>query len=197
MHGHGQGLPHAREGLLSEWVDDEVVVLDGDSGQAHCLSGPAAAIWDHCDGTNDVAGLARHSGQPAEAVRAALHELTRLGLLGGTDPEARGLTRRGVAQRAAQTGIGVLVLSAALPSVASAASKTANCQTAPSCTATSTTPVADVNCASGFCAKTPTTGTLVCVRASCVAANGACTGKTCCFGTCTLTRCPTTGTCNA
>jgi hypothetical protein len=188
MQGQGRGLPQRREELLSEWVGDEVVVLDGESGQAHCLSGAAAAIWERCDGQHDVSALAQSSGQERSAVETALDELARLGLLGGGDGEPRGLTRRAAAQRAVQVGAGALVLSVALPSVASAASRIANGQPAPNCTAANHNTAADTECASGECYRTGSTR--ICVPVGCVVFGGNCSGgKACCSGACTLNTC--------
>jgi hypothetical protein len=168
------GMRRFRGGLLTERIGDEVIVIDQDSGRAHCLSGVAAAIWHECDGTHDVTQLADLSGTTAAPIDAALTELDELGLLEYVAEQSRGLTRRTVARRAITVGTGVLVLSVALPTVASAASKIAAGQPAPGCTANAGAKIADTECASGTCYQTHS-GSKICAPSStCVVFNGVC-----------------------
>jgi hypothetical protein len=73
--------------LLVEEIDAETVVYDTDSGQAHCLSPLAAAVFAGCDGSNSVEELVEHAGsrlgEPIDAagVDAALAQLEELSLL--------------------------------------------------------------------------------------------------------------------
>jgi hypothetical protein len=189
------GVPLCRTGLVVETVGDEVIVIDQDSGRAHCLSGLAAAIWERCDGTHDVTRLATYSGVDAERVEATLAELDELGLLECDAEPSPGLTRRMVAQRALKVGAGALVLSVALPTAASAASKIAAGQPAPNCTATSGTTKADTECASGTCYVTHS-GSKICTPVGGCVVLGAlcvlgllpcCAGVGNCTGTLTLT----------
>src|SRR4051812_29427960 len=46
------------EGLLVEQVNNEIVVFDTRSRQAHCLSPLAAVVFDHCNGQTSVEGMA-------------------------------------------------------------------------------------------------------------------------------------------
>jgi hypothetical protein len=170
------GMPRFREGLLTERVGDEVIVIDQVAGRAHCLSGLAAAIWSRCDGTHDVTRLAELSGATPARIEAALAELDELGLLDCVADQSRGVTRRTVAHRAIKVGAGALVLSVALPTVASAASLIPNGQPAPHCTATmrGSAAVVDTECASGYC-YFPHTGVAICaVGANCVTFGNVC-----------------------
>jgi hypothetical protein len=159
------GMPLCRTGLVVETVGDEVIVIDQDSGRAHCVSGLAAVIWERCDGTHDVTRLATHSGADAERVEAALVELDELGLLERDAEQSPGLTRRTVAQRAITVGASVLVMSG--------------------------TTKADTECASGTCYLTHS-GSKICTPiGGCVVFGGLCVLGLlpCCAGagTCTGT----------
>jgi hypothetical protein len=189
------GMPLCRTGLVVEMVGDEVIVIDQDSGRAHCLTGFAAAIWERCDGTHDVTRLATYSGVDAERVEAALVELDDLGLLECDAEQSPGLTRRTVAQRALKVGTGALVLSVALPTAASAASKIATGQPAPGCTAASGAIKADSECATGFCYTTHAGAKICAPSGTCSVFGGACVlgllpccaGAGACVGTIGLT----------
>lgn len=85
--------PLARaEGRFSESkIDDEVVLMQIDSGEFFSLAGTAAAIWDLIDGTRDRAALvadlaAQYGADPAEVgsdLDAFLAKLTAAGLVTG------------------------------------------------------------------------------------------------------------------
>ena len=47
-----------RNGVLSEQVDDEMLVYDQPSDRAHCLNRTAALVWRHADGEHTIADLA-------------------------------------------------------------------------------------------------------------------------------------------
>jgi hypothetical protein len=189
------GIRRFRGGLLTERIGDEVIVIDQDSGRAHCLSGLAAAIWDRCDGTHDATRLAELSGSTAAPVEAALAELDGLGLLEPAAEQPQGLTRRTVARRAIKVGTGALVLSVALPTVASAASKIATGQPAPKCSSTTrgSPAVTDTECASGYC-YFPHTGVPICATgAGCLPYGGVCVvgllGQCCAGPVCAILSC--------
>lgn len=82
-------FPTRRPGLLSRTVDDEVVILDRETGQVHRLNVTASYIWDLCDGTRTpdqiAEQLAAAFDQPAtemnDDTRKALNSLRELGLL--------------------------------------------------------------------------------------------------------------------
>jgi len=75
-------IPLARSAdLVVEEIDDEVLVYDLTSNQAHCLSATAAAVWRACDGQTSSDALVAHLGLDAEAVGRALIELASCDLL--------------------------------------------------------------------------------------------------------------------
>ncbi|HKV39807.1 MAG TPA: PqqD family protein [Blastocatellia bacterium] len=86
--GSKHALYRAREkGLHVHALDDEVLVYDLDRHKAHCMSRPAALVWQHCDGRTDVSKmaqlLARELNTPfnEEMVWLALKQLDKARLL--------------------------------------------------------------------------------------------------------------------
>ena len=121
--------PRARtEGVVSERIDDEVVVYDQLSQTAHCLSSDAASVWEHCDGRKSPAQIARGLKRAPAEVERALDALRECGLLDEAPVGDRGYSRREAAVRAAKVGgaafAAPLVYSAAVGSVAAALSPT-------------------------------------------------------------------------
>src|SRR5262245_53715966 len=47
-----------RDGLLSEELEDELIVYDGGRNRGHCLNRTAAFVWRHADGEHSIADLA-------------------------------------------------------------------------------------------------------------------------------------------
>lgn len=120
--------PRARsEGLVVETLDDELLIYDRTNDRAHCLSGPAARVWQSCDGRSSVDALPATLELDAATVDRALQELRSCGLLEG-DIEAGGLTRRDLTVRVAKMGAvaaaAPLIVSIAAPSPAEAATPT-------------------------------------------------------------------------
>ena len=82
-------LPTRRQDLLSRTVEEEVVILNRDTGQVHRLNLTASYIWQLCDGTNTpdqiaeqlAAGFGRTTGQVIDDVLGAIASLRQLGLL--------------------------------------------------------------------------------------------------------------------
>jgi hypothetical protein len=187
-HASNECLPRQRaQGLLSEQVGEDVVVMDPWSGEVHCLTGAAAAVWCLCDGSRGVERIAEIAEIERADAEDALVALRELDLLETGPSESSSITRRTLARRAIEAGAGALVLSAALPTVATAASKIANGQTAPNCTATLHTKVADSECASGFCYRNSTGK--ICVASNCATFGSLCVLGLipCCSGACTGT----------
>jgi hypothetical protein len=57
-------IPIARkQGLVIQELPDEVLVYDLDRDRAHCLNQTAAFVWQHCNGKNNAAQIARSLGQ--------------------------------------------------------------------------------------------------------------------------------------
>lgn len=82
-------LPTRRQDLLSRTVEEEVVILNRDTGQVHRLNLTASYIWQLCDGTNTpdqiaeqlAADFGRTTGQVIDDVLGAIASLRQLGLL--------------------------------------------------------------------------------------------------------------------
>jgi len=74
--------PRARtEDVITEWIDDELVVYDQRSQTAHCLSRDAASVWELCDGNLSEAEIAERLGLAFEIVQRAADALSESGLL--------------------------------------------------------------------------------------------------------------------
>jgi len=108
-----------REGIVVRDLPEETVVYDRLSHQAHCLNRTAAAVFRAADGTRTVEEIAADldaGSAPADereaAVRLALDELARAGLLDGAAVVAP--SRREVLRR---VGIGAALLLPAVVSV--------------------------------------------------------------------------------
>lgn len=104
--GLNSNFPRARTAdLISEPVGDELVVYDGQSSEAHCLSALASAVFAAADGNTSPADLAAIAsaklGEPVDVptVEQALTELEDRGLV-----EVGGVSRRGFMQRSAAVG---------------------------------------------------------------------------------------------
>ena len=121
------GHPVARsEGLLVTEAGGDTLVYDLESHRAHSLDAAAAALWRRCDGTRDVAALARSLGDAfaddATREEVARYTLARLGaanLLRETAEVAgRPISRRALLRRAAAAGVATLALPTVLTVVA-------------------------------------------------------------------------------
>jgi hypothetical protein len=125
--------PRARRGLLSESIEDELLVYDGTTHQGHSLNRVAAAIWRRCDGQTSVPELARlvsvelGTSATEEVVWHALGQLSDAFLL--EEPpdahlQARSLSRRELVERlAAAAGLTLAVVtSMPIPAAAQAGS---------------------------------------------------------------------------
>lgn len=163
--------PLARiEGVISECLDDELLVYNPSDNTAHCLSAQAASIWKLCDGKRSTAEIADQLGLTSDRVLAALEQLVEAGLLGPQPSPVAGVSRREVAKRFAQLGAAALsapmIVSMAVPSAAAAASGLCagkNCNDNNACTQDSCDPN------TGTCVFTP----IVCND------NNACTTDSC------------------
>jgi slime mold repeat-containing protein/coenzyme PQQ synthesis protein D (PqqD) len=143
--------------MLSERVDDELVLYDSVRNTAHCLSGEAAEVWRLCDGERSVEEIASEIGQSADRVSAVLGRLGDSGLLElGSGQGA--LSRRDVAKRFAQLGAAALsaplVYSVDVPAAA-AASSSGRCTNDGDCIASNGCLVGTCNTFTGNCTYTP------------------------------------------
>jgi Coenzyme PQQ synthesis protein D (PqqD) len=126
--------PRAKDELVVERLDGEVLIYDVQRNRAHHLNETAALVFEHCDGQRTVeelaAVLSERSGQPldAEVVRRALVRLSDAHLLDGPTAEwsrRQALRRIGVAGAAAGLGLPV-VKSIVAPTPAAAQATCAN-----------------------------------------------------------------------
>ena len=123
--------PLARsEELIVEAVDEDLLVYDQRSDEAHSLSAPAARVWRRCDGRTDIDALSTELDLDSETVVRALAELDDCGLL-DAGPVA-GVTRREATTRVAKIGAAAaaapLIYSIVSPFPAAADSLTALCE---------------------------------------------------------------------
>jgi PqqD family protein of HPr-rel-A system len=89
--------PRRRLDLVVEPLDDEIVVHQPGSGEAHVLNPTAAFVWEQCDGAHADAEIAallvgRYGVDDERAlsdVRACLDRLAGLGLLAADDAAQR------------------------------------------------------------------------------------------------------------
>jgi hypothetical protein len=161
--------PKARtEHLVTERIDDELVIYDQLSNVAHCLSSDALAIWDRCDGRLTEDMIARQVELSVDVVGRAVAALEERGLLEkgpGVRPE---YSRRQAAIRMARIAgaalAGPLIYSVDVGTAAAKASHlAAGCvvTTCGSCTTTTGCPLCGTGdaghtstnsmCASGIC----------------------------------------------
>ncbi len=177
--------------VVSERIDDELVVYDQATQTAHCLSSEAALVWEHCDGRVSQSELARRLALAPAAVRRAVDALSECGLLDDAPVDAeRGYSRREAAVRLARAGgaafAAPLIYSVAVPSMAAALSPNPACHSQPAgCTGLSTGTTAVGSSAPGGCNS---------LGVSCLAAQtcGNFVNSSCCYGICAWTG---TGVC--
>jgi hypothetical protein len=172
--------PQARtEGLVSERMDDDLLVVDGRTGAAHALSAVVTRVFELCDGTADAAQIAATSGLDPAVVQQAIAELAECGLL-QTVPRVsrRELTRRLIGTGAAALATPLIYSVAINPALAAAYAPLckSNCAdyvpiAAGDCTSAGSHgvsgPAAPGVCQSGTCYQT-VSGTFQCAPANCV-----------------------------
>jgi hypothetical protein len=128
-----KALPLARQAsLIIKEVDDETLVYDLVTDEAHCLNSTAARVWKSCDGRNTVTEIAAHLGSPDQAIDEnvvwlALDQLEKFKLLDAAPAKPElllGMTRR---QMVARLGIAAVTL----PAIVSIVSPHASAQGSP------------------------------------------------------------------
>jgi hypothetical protein len=111
--------------LLVEEFEDELLIYDQRSDQAHCLSPAAARVWRACDATTTVEQLGAALELDRGTLARALEELEACELL--DSGPAAGVTRREATARLAKLGAAAatapLIYSIAAPAPAMAASQ--------------------------------------------------------------------------
>jgi hypothetical protein len=154
--------PKARnDGLVLEWVDDELVVYDLETKVAHCLSAEAASVRELCDGTRTTERIAFDLEIETPAVTRAIDELRACALLEDQLAPEPGYSRREAAVRVAKVGgaalAAPLIYSVAVPAAAAAVSCVANnaqMKAGGTCTATTAGTFGTANAAAGCCTTT-------------------------------------------
>ena len=107
--------PLARtDDLVVEELDGELLIYDGKTKRAHCVSATAARVWRACDGSANAESLAQSLGLDAGQVREAFDELERAELFdaglqvhianGNGNGNGHSITRRQLTKRSAQVG---------------------------------------------------------------------------------------------
>jgi hypothetical protein len=150
--------PLARQSsLIVKEVDEETLVYDLETDQAHCLNSTAARVWKSCDGRNTVEEIAAQlslPGQPAvdeKVIWLALDQLEKFKLLDAAPAKPEflsGLTRR---QMVARLGIAAV----ALPAIVSIVSPHASAQGSPPNIPPGFCCVNPNQCTSGTCQQEP------------------------------------------
>jgi hypothetical protein len=101
----GAARPRARsEELVVEELDDQLLVYDLRTDQAHALSADAARVWRCCDGETSVEALGASAGVELETTQRALAELESCGLLDSAPGREQGSTRREATVKLAKLG---------------------------------------------------------------------------------------------
>jgi hypothetical protein len=136
--------PKAREeGLVTEELEDELLVYDLDRHKAHCLNSTAAVIWRRCDGKATVSEIATRLEKEMkvpvddEVVWVALRRLGKANLLRERVTPSGELafrsSRRDLMKKLALVG-GLSIVTILSPTAAEAATGgPTGCKTAVSC----------------------------------------------------------------
>lgn len=150
-----QILPKAKgESVVTQQLEDELLVYDLGDDKAHSLNKLAAAVWTRCDGSRNSADIKQQlltdldEEYSIELIDLAVIELSEAGLFDSTAVEPPGINRRKLIKRvgiAAAASLPV-VASLAMPSSALAAGSAA----APGSPCSS-----PIDCQSGACFGSP------------------------------------------
>lgn len=151
-------IPKARSAdLVVQQVNDETMVYDLLSHQAHCLNRTAAEIWKNCDGQTPVPVIAERIGRDFGAdveqdlVLLAVTELSERKLLENQEIRPR-MTNRREALRKITFGVVAAPIIYTLVAPSALASASCACVNPGACLTQTTCP-SQVNCNnSGICA---------------------------------------------
>ena len=147
-----------KENIVVQDAENEVLVYDLNTNQAHCLNSTAAFVWQACDGKSSVdsisAALAEKSGKqvPQEIVWMAIEQLQEKDLVEMTSIPV-GTSRREAIKKAGLAAMIALPIVASLSAPKSVMASTscicntvADCAPQPGCPTTS--------CTGGVCRAT-------------------------------------------
>ena len=101
-------LPHTRENLIVQELNDEVMVYNLTTDKYYCLNSTTKTVFEACDGEMTIEELKRQSNLPEEVIYLSLDEIKRNELLKDDyiSPLA-GMNRREVIKRA---GIATMIV---------------------------------------------------------------------------------------
>ena len=129
-----KALPLARKAsLVVKEVDDETLVYDLKTDEAHCLNSTASRVWKSCDGENSVSDIAAQlgsAGQPPvdeNVVWLALDQLEKFKLLDESPAKPSMLAGMNRRQMVARLGLAAV----ALPAIVSIVTPHASAQASP------------------------------------------------------------------
>jgi len=151
----GRAVPAARSlsDFSFERVDEDLIILDGETLQYHTLNGSASQIWGLCDGKTTSAEIAHRLGLTVELVEITVADLGVAGLLESpaesfswTDTMNRRRAMKLVAAGAAGAVGLPVVLSLTAPSHQAAATISGPCRPDAPCSAGDTCQIEDPTC---------------------------------------------------
>ncbi len=109
--------------VLTQSLQDELVIYDLGSTTAHSLESTLASVWQMCDGETEIQEMAQRLGVTEDLIGLAVRRLERASLLTSTRiPWQLTTSRRALLQGSAALG-GLAITSALLPTAAGALSK--------------------------------------------------------------------------
>jgi hypothetical protein len=146
-----------KDNIVVQNAENEVLVYDLNTNQAHCLNSTAAFVWQSCDGKNSVdaisTALAEKSGKqvPQEVVWMAIEQLQEKDLV-ETFAVPAGTSRREAIKKAGLAAMIALPIVASLAAPKSVmASTSCICNTLADCSPQPGCPTA--SCAGGVCSN--------------------------------------------
>jgi len=149
-------MPRARKaGLIVRELEDETLVYDVDTDEAHCLNQAAARIWKHCDGTSSVTQICEFLSQTMETtidekvVWYALEQFSKDGLLVERIQPPPAFMIAGMSRRRMVRTLGLAAM-VAIPLVTSIVAPTP-VQAGGSCLPVGSPCKSNSECCSGFC----------------------------------------------
>lgn len=142
--------PVARsQDLMTQELDDELLVYDRVSHEAHSLDKRAAALWRACDGVNTVDDLEKAVGASHAEVIEALVVLGQRGLLETPFEPSSGTSRRAMLRGGLVAGGAMAIGAPVIRSVL--VPEPAGAQSPGPCTASGDPCGSDPECCSGSC----------------------------------------------
>jgi len=157
-------LPRRTTNLIEQDVDGELVVYDPVRGQAHFLNDTLALVYRRCDGRHTTASVARElpldspRAASEDAVRMAVDQLTKSGLVAEKPSRDAGPSRREFLRRWGKAAVAIPAITsvvAALPVSAASAcvvnGSTGGCVGGNVCSPCTDAGAPDGQCATDFC----------------------------------------------